>query len=178
MAGNERKYRTNREITAPHLRVVDGEGGQLGIMALADALRRAEEVRLDLVEVAPEANPPVCRLMDFGKFRYTQKKHEQAARKRQHVVKMKEVKFHLKIAPNDYMVKRRAAERFLTQGDKVKLVVTFRGREVDHAKRGMELLQNVVKELAEFSAVENRDEGELKYRSITIAPKPNIKKPK
>lgn len=176
MAGNERHYRVNREITAPSLRLVDGKGGQLGIVPLDEALRRASEEKLDLVEVAPEAKPPVCRLMDFGKFRYTQKKHEQAARKRQHVVKIKEVKFHVKIAQHDYMVKRRAAEKFLKQGDKVKLIITFRGREVDHADLGTGILNNLVAELADVGVVENRDDTEAKYRSITVTPKPQPKK--
>src|SRR5262245_19440970 len=112
-AGNERQFRTNRDITSPRLRLVDGKGGQMGVVTLEDALRFAAEARLDLVEVAPEADPPVARLMDFGKFRYTQQKHEQAARKRQHIVKIKEVKFHVKIAPHDYQVKMNAAKRFL-----------------------------------------------------------------
>jgi len=177
MAGNERHYRINGGITAPNLRLVDGQGGQLGIVSLEDAMRRASEAKLDLVEVAPEAKPPVCRLMDFGKFRYTRRKHEQAARKRQHTVKVKEVKFHVKIARHDYMVKRRNAERFLKQGDKVKLIVTFRGREVDHADLGTGILNNLVSELAEFGVVENRDETEVKYRSVTLTQKPQPKKP-
>ncbi len=174
MAGNERHYRINRAITAPSLRLVDGKGGQLGIMTLEEAFRQAEEARLDLVEVAPAASPPVCRLMDFGKFRYTQQKHEQAARKRQHIVKTKEIKFHLKIAPHDYQVKHRAAERFLEQGKKVRLVVTFRGREVDHSDRGQKILDNLVRELSGLSVVENRD-SDVKYKAIIITPKVKTK---
>jgi len=169
--GNERHYRINREVTSPKLRLVDGNGGQMGVVTLEDALRHAAEARLDLVEVAPEADPPVARLMDFGKFRYTQQKHEQAARKKQHIVKIKEVKFHVKIAPHDYKVKARAAEKFLAQGDKVKLVITFRGREVDHTDLGMTILENLVKDLGEAGTVEHRDSSEAKYKSITITPK-------
>jgi translation initiation factor IF-3 len=175
MAGSERHYRINREILAPRMRLVDAKGGQLGIVPVEEALRLAEEANLDLVEVAPEASPPVCRLMDFGKFRYTQQKHEQAARRRVHKVVVKELKFHLKIAPNDYQVKKRMAERFLQKGDKVKLLVTFRGREADHAARGEKLLENMVKDLAEISAVEHRDSTEEKYRSITLTPRPKGK---
>ena len=175
MAGNERHYRVNREVTAPSLRLVDGKGGQHGVVTLEEAVRLAQESGLDLVEVAPEAAPPVCRLMDFGKFRYTQRKHEQAARKRQHVMKIKEIKFHVKIAHHDYRVKHRAAERFLGQGDKVKLVVTFRGREVDHTELGMKLLDGMVKELADVGVVEQRNETEPKYKSITITPKVKAK---
>jgi translation initiation factor IF-3 len=171
MAGIERHYRTNREITAPRLRLVDGKGGQIGVVDLEEALRRAEEARLDLVEVAPEASPPVCRLMDFGKFRYMQQKHEQAARKRQHVIRIKEVKFHLKIAPNDYRVKVHAAQRFLTKGDKVKLVVALRGREVDHTDLGLRLLDKLVKDLSAAGTVEHRDENEDKFKTVIITPK-------
>ncbi len=169
--GNERHYRINREVTSPRLRLVDGNGGQLGVVTLEEALKHAADARLDLVEVAPEADPPVARLMDFGKFRYTQQKHEQAARKKQHIVKIKEVKFHVKIAPHDYKVKARAAEKFLAQGDKVKLVITFRGREVDHTDLGMNILENLVKDLGEHGTVEHRDSTEAKYKSITITPK-------
>ncbi len=176
MAEQERHYRINREILSSRVRLVDGKGGQVGVVGLEEALRLAEESRLDLVEVAPEASPPVCRLMDFGKFRYTQQKHEQGARKRQHKVKVKEVKFHLKIAPHDYQVKLRAAERFLTQGDKVKLVIAFRGREVDHTDIGIRLLDNLVKSLSELGTVEQRDVSELKYKTVVIAPKPKAAK--
>lgn len=171
MTAAERHFRINREITSPRLRLVDGEGGQAGVVTLDDALRRAAEAGLDLVEVAPEAQPPVARLMNFGKFRYEQQKHEQEARRKQHVVKIKEIKFHVKIAPHDYQVKVRAAERFLNKGDKVKLVITFRGREVDHSDLGMDILNRVVKDMAEIAVVEYRDEREPKYKTITLTPK-------
>jgi translation initiation factor IF-3 len=171
MAENERHYRINREIVAPRLRLVDAKGGQLGIVSLDDAMRRASEMRLDLVEVAPEANPPVARLMDFGKFRYTQQKHEQAARKRQHKVVVKEIKFHVKIAPHDYEVKKRMAARFLEKGDKVKLVIAFRGREAEHVELGMKLLTNLIAEVSDLGVIEHRDESEAKYKSITLTPK-------
>ena len=173
---NERHYRINRDVTAPRLRLVDGNGGQLGVVTLEEAIRHAADARLDLVEVAPEADPPVARLMDFGKFRYTQQKHEQAARKKQHIVKIKEVKFHVKIAPHDYQVKARMAEKFLQKGDKVKLVITFRGREVDHTDLGMNIIENLVRDLAEVGVVEHRDSTEAKYKSITLTPK--VKAPK
>lgn len=175
MADNERHYRINRDISAPRLRVVDAKGGQLGIISLDEALRRAQDMGLDLVEVAPDANPPVARLMDFGKFRYTQQKHEQAARRRQHKVVVKELKFHVKIAVHDYEVKRRMAARFLEKGDKVKLVVAFRGREADHVDLGMKLLDGLVKQLAELGTVEHRDTGEAKFKSITLTPRVKAK---
>ena len=171
MAGPERKSRINREITSPRLRLVGGKGEQLGIVTLEDALTMGSEQRLDLVEVAPEADPPVARLMDFGKFRYNQQKHEAAARKRQHVVKLKEVKFHVKIAVHDYAVKVRHAEEFLSKGDKVRLVVTFRGCEVDHADLGLKILDRAIVDLAAVGAVEFRDNTEEKARSVIIAPK-------
>ncbi len=172
MADNERHYRINKEIIAPRLRLVDAKGGQLGIVTLDDALRRASEMRLDLVEVAPEANPPVARLMDFGKFRYTQQKHEQAARRRQHKVVVKEVKFHVKIASHDYEVKKRNAVRFLEKGDKVKLVIAFRGREAEHGELGMRVINKLVSELADVSVVEYRDESESNFKAVTLTPKP------
>lgn len=171
MAVNERHYRINGEITVPRVRLVDGTGGQLGVVTREDAISKAKDAGLDLVEVAPEADPPVCRLMDFGKFRYTQQKHEQVARKRQHIIKIKEVKFHVKIAPHDYQVKVRAAERFLVKGDKVKLVVAFRGREVDHSELGIRILDNLIRDLAGVGVVEFRDEGEEKIKSVIITPK-------
>jgi translation initiation factor IF-3 len=171
MAGNERQYRINRDITAPRLRLVGGRGEQLGIVTYDEAMRLAAEAGLDLVEVAGEADPPVARLMDFGKYRYTQQKNEQAARKRQHVMKIKEVKFHVKIAPHDYQVKLRHILEFLAKGDKVKLVITFRGREVDHADLGLRILDNVVRDVAHAGTVEHRDESELKIKSMIITPK-------
>ena len=174
MAGIERHYRINRDITSPRLRVVGGKGEQLGILTLDEAFARAAEERLDLVEVAPEADPPVVRMMDFGKFRYNQQKHEAAARKRQHVVKLKEVKFHVKIAPHDYQVKVRHAEEFLQKGDKVKLVVTFRGREVDHTDLGLRILDNAVRDLGHVGVIENRDVTEPKYKSVTVTPKQQV----
>lgn len=171
MAGNDRSYRINRDITAPRLRLVGAKGEQLGIVAIDDALKLAVDAGLDVVEVAGEADPPVARLMDFGKFRYTQQKNEQAARKRQHVMKIKEVKFHVKIAPHDYQVKLRHIMEFLAKGDKVKLVITFRGREVDHADLGMKILDNVVRDVAAVGTVEHRDESEMKIKSMIITPK-------
>ena len=171
MAGPERKSRINRDITSPRLRVVGAKGEQLGILTLEEALAMASDQRLDLVEVAAEADPPVARLMDFGKYRYNQQKHEAAARKRQHVAKLKEVKFHVKIAPHDYRVKVKNAERFLIHGDKVRLVVTFRGREVDHADLGIKILDNAIADLATVGAVEYRDYTEEKARSVTVTPR-------
>jgi translation initiation factor IF-3 len=173
--GSERSYRVNRDISAPRLRLVGARGEQVGILTLEEALRRAAEDGLDLVEVAPEADPPVARLMDFGKFRYTQQKHEAAARKRQRIVKMKEVKFHVKIALHDYQIKVRRIAEFLQKGDKVKLVITFRGREADHAEMGMRVLENVVRDLAAVATVEHRDETEVKYKSIILTPRVKAK---
>lgn len=178
MADNERHYRINKEIAAPRLRLVDAKGGQVGVVSLEDALRRASEMKLDLVEVAPEANPPVARLMDFGKFRYTQQKHEQAARRRQHKVVVKELKFHVKIAAHDYEVKKRMAARFLEKGDKVKLVIAFRGREAEHGELGMKVINKMVGELSDLSVVEHRDESEPKFKAVTLTPKAKQPAPK
>jgi len=123
----------NNEIRAREVRVVDVNGDQLGIMSARDALNVAGDRGLDLVEVAPNAKPPVCRIMDYGKHRYEQSKREKAARRKQKVINVKEVRMSPKIADHDFQVKSRAAEKFLQAGDKVKVSIRFRGREIVHS---------------------------------------------
>jgi len=176
MAGNDRRFLINREITAPSVRLVDAKGGQMGVVSFDAALHAAEEARLDLVMVSGEANPPVCRLMDFGKFKYERQKHEAAARKHVHKIVTKEVKLRVKIAPHDYNVKRRAAERFLIKGDKVKVLLTFRGREREHNDLGRKVLEKMIADLADYSLVEMRVDGEEMFMSVTLTPKPNAAK--
>jgi len=176
MAGTEKRFYINREINSASVRLVDSKGGQLGVVTLEDAIARAVEERLDVVMVSAEANPPVCRLMDFGKFKYERKKHEAEARKHQHKIVTKEVKLRVKIAPHDYQVKLRAAEKFLRKGDKVKVLLTFRGREREHSELGKKVLEGMIRDLSEISVVETRMGGEEMFMSVTLTPKPNIGK--
>jgi len=156
--------------------VIGPDGEQVGILGIRDALAYAQERQLDLVEVSPTAHPPVCRVMDFGKFKYEQNKKAQKAKKKQHVMHLKEVKFRLKIEDHDYRFKVEHGRKFLEGHDKVKFTVTFRGREMAHATSGYKLLERVVQELDDVGQVEipPRMEG----RSLVLlmiprtAPKP------
>ena len=171
MAVNERLHRINREITSATVRLVDEKGGQVGVVSIEQALQRAVDVGLDLVEVASEVNPPVCRLMDFGKYKYEQQRHGRQARKKVHKVVVKEVKVHVKIAPHDYRVKQRAAERFLLAGDKVKFLVVFRGREMEHKELGAKILDHFLADLEKVGVVENRQAMDRNVLSVTMSPK-------
>jgi translation initiation factor IF-3 len=159
------------------LRLVGPKGEPLGIVTLEDALRQAEAAGLDLVEIAPEADPPVAQLMDYNKMRCDRQKRERKARRAKREAgilvepKTKEVKFRVKIAPHDYDVKVRHARAFLTQGHRVKLVITLRGREAEHQDLAAQLLERCVRDLSEVGAVEHRDLGEPKYKSVTMVSK-------
>jgi len=148
----------NRQIRAREVRVIDDEGNQLGILDTRDAQKLAEERGLDLVEVAPNANPPVCRVMDFGKFLYQEKKRAQEAKKKQHIFQVKEVKFRPMIDPHDYSVKLKRLLRFLTEGDKVKATVQFRGREMARMDLGYSLLKRLEADIADHGVVESTPE--------------------
>jgi len=134
----------NQQIRARQIRVIDEEGAQLGIMSPRDALRDAEERGLDLVEVAPKAVPPVCRIMDYGKYRYEQKRRARESRKHQHTVSVKEIKFRPKIDKHDFDYKANHVRQFLEEGNKVKVTVMFRGREMAHPEFGQEILRRVI----------------------------------
>jgi len=150
---------------------VDGDGTQLGIMPAKDALRLAEERQMDLVEVAAQAKPPVCRIMDFGKYKYEQSKREKEAKKKQRIVNIKEVKLRPNIEDHDFEVKVKNAARFLKDGDKVKATIVFRGREIVHTKLGQALLQRLAEEVKELSAVERQPKLEGKNMIMILAPK-------
>jgi translation initiation factor IF-3 len=137
------------------VRVVNPKGEQLGVMPLAEALQLAENAGQDLVEVSPEARPPVCKIFDYSKFRFEQGKREKEARKRQHTVQIKEIKFRPKIDDHDYATKRGHIARFLGDGLKVKVTIMFRGREMDHTDLGRAILERVVTELPELAIVES-----------------------
>lgn len=154
----------NHQIRARQVRVVDEEGEQLGIMDPREAVRVAEERDLDLVEVAPKADPPVCRIMDYGKYKYEQKRRQRDSRKNQHTVSVKEIKYRPKIDKHDFDYKTNHVREFLSQGNKVKITIMFRGREMAHPEFGRDILTRVVEETAdlcsgEYSPQTSRLEG-------------------
>jgi translation initiation factor IF-3 len=163
--------RINEEIRAREIRVVSTTGEQLGIMAARDALRIAQEKELDLVEVAPNAKPPVCRIMDYGKYRYEQSKREREARKKQRVIEIKEIRMTPKIESHDLQVKIKAAQKFLKDGDKVKAIIRFRGREIVHADMGKELLMQLFASVKEHAVLEREPKIEGKNMIMIIAGK-------
>lgn len=161
----------NEEIRAREVRVTSSTGEQLGIMATREALRIAAEQQLDLVEVAPMGKPPVCRIMDFGKFRYEQQKRDKEAKKKQKVVTVKEVKLRPNIEQHDFNVKLKNALRFLEDGDKVKVTIMFRGRELSHPELGKEVLLKMATELKDLVTVERDPKLEGKNMIMILAPK-------
>lgn len=146
-------------------------GEQLGIMATRDALRMAEEQHLDLVEVAPKAKPPVCRIMDFGKYRYEQQKRDKEAKKKQKIITLKEVKLRPHIEQHDFDVKLKNALRFLEEGNKVKVTIMFRGREMSHQELGRDVLNRVAEQLKELVIIERDPKLEGKNMIMILAPK-------
>ena len=145
----------------PEIRVIDEDGTQLGIMAPAQAVTIAREKGLDLVEISPTAVPPVCRIMDFGKYQYLEQKRARQAKKHQKVIELKEIKFRPKVDEHDYQFKRKHIERFLAEGDKVKATIFFRGREMAHPEIGRRILERLIDDLADLAVPENspRQEG-------------------
>lgn len=162
------------------MRVIDSDGKQLGVLPTQEAIRIAEQKELDLVEVAPTATPPVCRVMDYGKYRYEQTKREHEAHKKQHAGKLKEIRIRPVIEHHDYLVKLEQAKEFLEKKDKVKLSMFFRGREILHRDAGMELLNKFVVDLADFGAVESPPKTLGKLVLVTLGPisKHSMKKQK
>ncbi|OYY75392.1 MAG: translation initiation factor IF-3 [Gammaproteobacteria bacterium 28-57-27] len=163
--------RLNTEITARELRLIDAEGNQVGVVSRYDALRMAEEAELDLVEISPQAVPPVCKIMNYGKFRYQQQKKANEAKKNQKVIEVKEVKFRPGTEEADYQVKLRNVTRFLEDGDKVKITLRFRGREMAHQNIGMLVYDRIEKELGEQITVEQRPKLEGRQMVMVISPR-------
>ena len=161
----------NREIRVREVRVISDAGEQLGILPVQDAIRAAEERGLDLVEVAPQAEPPVCKIMDFGKYKYEQAKKAHESKKHQKIVLLKEVKMRPGTDVHDYTFKLNHAKRFLEEGNKVKVTVVFRGREMAHTDLGRALLQRVVTDIAETGNVEQMPKQEGRALIMIIAPK-------
>jgi len=162
--------RTNERIRVPEVRLVDETGEQIGVMATEEALRYAQDRDLDLVEVAPEARPPVCRVLDYSKYKYEQAQKLKQARKHQQQITIREIKFRPKIAENDYSTKKGHVERFLRHKDKVKVTIMFRGREVTHPERGVMILDRLAEELAELCVVEQRPLQDGRNMTMMLGP--------
>jgi translation initiation factor IF-3 len=167
---NNERTRVNQQIRISPVRVVNPEGEQLGILPIERALEIAEEMNLDLVEVAPMARPPVCRIMDYGKFKYEEQRKTREARKKQQHVQIKEVKMRPGIEGHDFDFKIRHARRFLEEGNKVKLTMMFRGRQMAHPEIGRQVLQRVVEEVSEVGKVESSPSMEGRSMTMVLAP--------
>ena len=161
----------NEKIRAPEIRLIGADGDNVGVVHPAKAMQLAADAGLDLVEISPNANPPVCKIMDFGKFKYEQQKRESEARKKQKVIEVKEVKFRPNTDTHDYDVKMRNMLRFFDEGDKVKVTLRFRGREMAHQELGMQVLHRVRDDLNELVKVEQYPKMEGRQMIMVIAPK-------
>jgi len=168
--------RVNREIRAPKVRVISQTGEQIGVLALYEALAMAEQDGLDLVEISPGASPPVCKIINYGKFRYDQTKREKESKKAQHQVKIKEVKLKPNIDDNDFQTKMRHARDFVTKGNKVKVSCVFRGREMAHPEIGQRLVDQFCEDLADIATVEAP--AKMFGRMLTAVLAPGMKKKK
>ena len=168
-ANREDRTRVNRMIRVPEVLVIGAEGEQIGVMQTREALRRAEDEGLDLVEVAPNARPPVCRLMDYGRYKYEQQKKDRQKVK-SHGGEQKELRMKPSIEPNDYQTKIRHAQEFLAEGNRVKLTVRFRGRELAHRELGRELLEKLVADLVSSGKMEGRILDEGRNMSVNVVP--------
>jgi len=168
----KREVRVNERIRVPQIRVIGPDGKQIGIMPTRDALTLAREQDLDLVEVSPDASPPVCRIMDFGKYKYEQSKRAKKAKKKQHTTQLKELKLGIKIEDHDYAVKLENARRFLRHRDKVKFTVFLRGREMDRSEAAVQLLTRAATELQEEGQIELAPKVEGRTVVMILGPKP------
>ncbi|OAN50207.1 translation initiation factor IF-3 [Paramagnetospirillum marisnigri] len=163
--------RVNREIDVRSIRLVGADGEMIGVVTLREGLTMAEEAGLDLVEVSPNADPPVCKILDFGKFKYEDQKKKNAARKKQKVIEVKEIKLRPNIDDHDYDVKMRSMRKFLEEGDKVKVTLRFRGRELAHQDLGMKVLEKVKEDLDDLGKVEQLPKMEGRQMVMVIAPR-------
>jgi translation initiation factor IF-3 len=171
LKSDNKKLAVNGDIRARQVRLVDAEGTQLGIVPIEDALKNAEQAGLDLVEIAPDADPVVCKIMDFGKYIYEAKKQKNASKKKQKIIQVKEVKFRPGTEEGDYQVKLRNLVRFLEHGDKAKVTLRFRGREMAHQEIGMELIKRIESDLEPHAAVEQHAKMEGRQLTMVLAPK-------
>ncbi|MBS7790465.1 translation initiation factor IF-3 [Roseococcus sp. SDR] len=163
--------RVNEEIRVPQVRLIDENGEMLGVMSIRDALYKAFQAGLDLLEISPNAVPPVCKITDYGKFKYEQQKKANEARKKQKVVEIKEIKVRPNIDDHDYDVKMRQAKSFIGEGDKVKVTLRFRGREMAHQELGVKLLERIRTELTDIVKVEQMPRLENRQMIMVLAPK-------
>ena len=176
--GSAPRQRINGGIYAKELRVVDDAGKQLGVMSRDEALKLAEQQEKDLVEIAPQANPPVCKIIDYGKYQYEQQKREKSAKKQQQAQQMKEVRFKWRTDTHDFDFKVRHAREFIEEGSKVKASVYFRGREITHQDIGRELLQRFIDAVLDIAKVDQQVQAEGRTCSVVIAPDKTKKKKK
>lgn len=165
-------HQLNEDIRDKELRLIGSDGEQLGIMSADEALRIADEKGMDLVKISPQAKPPVCKLMDYGKFRFEQGKREKEARKNQHVVEIKEIRMSPGIDVGDFNVKLKNAQKFLTEGNRCKITVRFRGREMAHTNIGQDLLVKFAEECGEIAVMDKSPKLEGRHMSIFLSPKP------
>lgn len=163
--------RVNDQIRIPKVRLIDETGENVGVVATRDALLRAEDAGLDLVEISPMADPPVCKILDYGKFKYEAQKRANEARKKQKVIEVKEIKMRPNIDQHDYQVKMRSVSKFLEEGDKVKVTMRFRGREMAHQELGLALLNRVRDEVGEAAKVEQTPKMEGRQMTMVMAPR-------
>jgi translation initiation factor IF-3 len=169
---SKQELQINEAIRDKELRVIAADGTQLGIMSSADAQRIADEKNMDLVKIAPQATPPVCKIMDYGKYRFEQAKREKEARKNQHTVEVKEIKLSLNIDTHDFDTKLKNALRFFQHGDKVKVSIRFRGREMGHSEYGYDLMKRFAEACGEAATVERQPKLEGRQMLMFLAPKP------
>ncbi|MDD4914135.1 MAG: translation initiation factor IF-3 [Methylococcales bacterium] len=171
MSSKKDATRLNTEITARRVRVIGAEGEQVGVVSINEALQLAYDVNMDLVEISPNADPPVCKVMDYGKYQFEQNKKLQAAKKKQKQIQIKEIKFRPGTEEGDYQVKLRSLIKFLSEGDKTKITVRFKGRELTHRELGMDLLKRIETDLEEVAAVEQFPKLEGRQMVMVMGPK-------
>lgn len=162
--------RTNEQITASEVRVISSNGKQLGIISIREALNQAEDEGFDLVEVSPDARPPVCKIIDYGKLKYKEQKSKKEAKKKQKTIEVKEIKMRPGIDKHDYYVKIKALTKFIGGGNKVKVSMRFRGREMEHQNLGFDLLKKLIEEVSSYAKVEVPPKGEGKQIMMILVP--------
>lgn len=170
ISSSAKKVLVNKQIRAPQVRLIAEDGKQVGVVPLIEALQQAQAVGLDLVEISPQADPPVCRVMDYGKYLFEINKQKAVARKKQRQAQVKEIKLRSVTGEGDYQIKMRNAMRFLADGDKVKFTVRFRGRELMYQEQGMKLLQRVLEEVKDVAVIEQHPKMEGKQLGMVISP--------
>jgi len=170
-APNRDGPRVNEDIRVPQVRLIDQDGEMIGVMTAREAIQRAYSVGLDLLEISPNAEPPVCKILDFGKFKYEQQKKKNEAKKRQKVIEIKEIKVRPNIDENDYQVKLRAMKTFIDEGDKVKVTLRFRGREMAHQDIGVKVLERIRADMDVATKVEQMPKTENRQMVMVLTPK-------